>query len=206
MGFKVKRAGFVAGGALAMLGMVAGPAIPAGAAAPPPKDAVGTLSCKVKGSLKFSPPLITDGDVPTTATLKTTLSNCTGTGDGAKIKGGSSLSVYGVEKNDCKIYFNPATPFTTRSGQIKWKVVSGWKQKYNNSTITFTAGTGAAGPPIYSDQSGSATAGSFNGDAAAAHAAIKQTALQIGKSCAPPKGKGVKVLTLLYPNSTFSLS
>jgi hypothetical protein len=196
------RAATVCVGALLVTAAFAGPA---GASRPPPKDGTGTLHCAVSGSMKFSPPLITGGTATTeTIALKTALSGCTGTGDGANIKGGTMKSVYQISSNDCSVYFNPSTPYVTQFGNIEWKVVVGDKQKLNVSTIQFTSGSTSAGPPITSDQSGSSTLGSFHFQTVSAHTVIEQTASQIGTSCTPPN-KGVKSLSITT-GSTFQVA
>jgi len=187
---------------------------PAGAVVPPP-HAVGTISCSVKGALKFVPALVAGGTTPTTVTLATTEFGCTGTGDAANIIGGTSKTSHVEPTNDCvSVLTTPSSG--TGQGLLKWKVLLG-TQKWASSTIQFTAASlGGDGmtTPFTIDSSGSAiddpvnaTDGSFTGDIATAHAQIKNTYAQIVAKCTNPDPlKQLKSLTIQAPQSTFTLT
>ena len=199
MGTKFRTLTLVVGLALAAGTAMAGPL----GAATPPIVGSGTVSCSVKATLSFAPPLKYPGTTqPTVITLKSTLSGCTGTGDGANIKSGKTVVVHTVEDNDCLNRLE-GTP-TDQSGDIKWSVLA-HTPKQANSTITFTAATKNDGPPISIDSTGSATAGSYNGDAAAAHSQVsdKETAAALTQKCLT---SGLKTIHLVSPGSTFVLS
>jgi len=198
MGIKIRTVSLVIGAALATSAAVAAPV-----GAVTPINGVGTVSCLVKGSVTYVPPLIAGGTVSTTITLSTTEFSCTGTGNGANVTGGSSKTSHVSSTNDCATVLT--APFQTSQGALKWKVLA-HTTPLNASTIQFTSGSSSLGPPITTDSSGSSTAGSFNGDTATAHAQIKQTLAQITAACTPPKGKGLKSLTIVSPQSTFVLS
>jgi hypothetical protein len=66
--------------------LLIGFAAPAGAMSPPPKVGVGTLNCATaKGKVAFKPKL-TATAVPTEAKVSFSLSDCTGSADGATVK------------------------------------------------------------------------------------------------------------------------
>ena len=190
-------------------------AVPAGAALPLP-HAVGTISCSVKGALKFVPALVAGGTVPTTVTLATTEFGCTGTGDAVNIIGGTSKSSHLEPTNDCVTLLTAASGIGTTQGLLKWKVLLG-TQKWAPSTIQFTSGSYSGDgvtTPFTIDTSGSsiddpliATDGSFTGDIATAHAQIKNTYAQIVAKCINPDPlKQLKSLTIQAPQSTFTLT
>jgi hypothetical protein len=203
MGLKTRTLGVVAGVVLAATMT----AVPVGATVLP--NAVGTVHCTVKGSLKFVPPLVLGGTSAVTVTLATTEVGCTGTGDAVNITGGSSKTSHTEATNDCSAVLQ--APFQASSGTLKWKVATG-TQKWASSTISFTSGSsGGDGvtTPFTLDESGSSTGGSFSGNTATAHAQIKNTLAQIQAKCvagvADPT-KGLKSLTIISPQSTFDLS
>ena len=200
-GIRTRTASLVVG--VALLGgatLVA----PAGAVTPPPVNGVGTVTCSVKATLKFSPALRYPGTVqPTTITLVSNLTLCSGTGDGARIKSGKSTVITTADTNDCITLLNSGQA-GNGTGDIKWTILPHTSPKLLNSTVTFTSTSVNPGPPsITNDSSGSTTAGSFNGDPAAAHSVLKQTFAQLSKSCTT---NGLSTITIISPGSTFTLS
>jgi hypothetical protein len=190
-------------------------AAPVGALTILPK-AVGTISCNVKGTLKFVPALNVGGTSPTVVTLSTSEVLCIGTGDAVNIIGGSSKTSHTEPMNDCATVLDPNKPFNTSQGLLKWKVLLG-TQKWAPSTIQFTVGSASGdgvNTPFTTDSSGSAiddpliaTDGSFTGDIATAHAQIKQTYAQIAAKCLNPDPlKQLKALNIISPQSTFTLT
>lgn len=194
------------------LALVAGVALVAGAsvagASTPLPNATGTIHCSVKGSVKYNPPLhsyAAPDTTPTLVTLTTTEYGCTATGTGTNITGGGSKTSHTVNSNDCLTVLT--APFVASSGTLKWKVVS-HTQKWASSTISFTSGSSSPTDPPSTDQAGSSTAGSYNGDAATAHAQIKETLAKITAKCTAGQVdplKGLKSLTITT-GSTFDLS
>jgi hypothetical protein len=182
--------------ATAGVGLMMGPVTAAS-----PINGTGTVTCGIKGTIKFSPPLKTGGTSPETVSISASLSGCSGTGNGADVVKASSKGSESTPNNDCASL--AGTMSNTLTTTTKWTVGSG-KPKLNPSTVVFTSETGNAGPPLSFDASGSATAGSFAGDSAAAHAVIKQTISQVFAACG--SAKGLKSLSIVATGSSSSLS
>jgi hypothetical protein len=174
--------------------------VPAGAKGkPPPVTWSGTVSCKVNAKISYSPPLRAGGTATSeTITLKTKLFDCTGTVDGARVANGKSTVVTTASTNDCTAVLT--APGGGVPGDIAWKSSN---PKLNPSTVVLGPGTTSQGPPITVDSTGSATAGSFNGDTAHSHSVISQSLAYIQKKCSTT---GLKALHINPSGSTFSLS
>jgi len=182
--------------ATAGVGLMMGPV-----SAVSPINGTGTVTCSIKGTLKFSPPLKNGGTTPETISLAASLSGCSGTGNGADVTKASAKGSEITANNACASLVG--TMSNTLSTTVKWTVGSG-KPKLNPSTVGFSSETGNAGPPLSFDASGSATAGSFNGDSAASHAVIQQTISQVLAACG--SATGLKSLTIVATGSSSSLS
>jgi hypothetical protein len=191
--------------AVGLAALLAGMVMSGGPAYATGINGVGTVSCTIAaGTIKFSPALKNTGiATKETVTVKTTLSGCSGTGDGARVTGGTAVGkiiITGPGSNVCTKLVGTQTN--------KLLAVTAWKvtglPTLNKSTVTYTSETGNVGPPVSFDTSGSATHGSFNGDPASAHAVIKETAAQIATSCG--SSIGLVLLHIISSGSTASLT
>lgn len=190
MGINFKRAGFLAGSALAIVGMVVGPA---GAAAP--INGAGKVRCTVIGTVKYKPPLKVASSGPGTTTLKTTLTcgKPGSTGDGLHLASGKSTTKTTHSTTDCATVLQPPTP-QPGTGTVKWKQTTG-TSKQNPSSITLTSTGGTTTPTVTVDSSGPVNAGgSYHGETATSHAVIQESQAQIFAACA---GKGLKILHII---------
>jgi hypothetical protein len=172
----------------------------AGPAAATGKVGVGTVKCHIGGTITFSPPLKTGGTSAETITVKTKLSGCTGTKDGATVTGGHAKGTTTRPNNDCSgLAGTNTTPLTATS---VWTVASG-DPALANTKVKYTSTTGNPTDPPTFTATGSAISGSFNGDSASANATIKQSLATIGGEC---NGTGVSVLNIVASKSTATLS
>lgn len=193
--------------ALVAIGALAGAAFAASASATPatpptPVTGVGTLACHTAGRVTFNPPLATGGTATTeTVTLKANLVHCTGTGDGATVRTGKATATVTLATNDCSVLATLTSG--TLSTAVVWKTTMG-SAPLTDSTVDFTAGTlgtSASGKGTLS-LTGSATAGSFSGDAASANVTASRSVASIGMGCAHGTLRG---LTFNSARSTASL-
>jgi hypothetical protein len=165
-------------------------------------NGTGTIACHVSGSITFVPPLSAHGPaVATMVTLHAHLTSCSGTGDGARVVSGTATVAGQSPTNDCVTVLT-TPPSGPRSGPLKWTVPLG-TPRLAPSTIQLTSAAPSTGPPITLDTTGSATAGSFNGDLAAGHTVIRQTYSNIVAACTGTIG--LKSLSFTT-GSTFALA
>jgi hypothetical protein len=186
------------------LAIAAGTTVATTASAATPINGTGTVSCHSIAVLKFNPALSgVPGHpvVPTTITLKSTLTSCTGTGDGAHIVSGKSTVVTHADSNDCTERLSPSEDPST-PGDITWKVAA-HTTKLNKSRVQFTSETVDLGPPVVQESDGSSISGSFNGQHAHAHSVLQETSDQITAACLSKKG--LKIIHVVS-GSTFALS
>jgi hypothetical protein len=157
----------------------------------PPITGVGTVACQTAGRVTFDPPLAVGGTATTeTVTLKANLVHCTGTGDGATVKSGKATASVTLGTNDC------TQLATITSGSLSTNVV--WHTvrhapKLVDSTVDLTSGTVGLSPAGKATLSlaGSATAGSFSGNAAAVDTSVAQAVKSIANRCVHGNLKGL---------------
>jgi hypothetical protein len=156
-------------------------AVPSGATAP--KVGAGTVGCRVVGRLLFTPPLsATGGATSETVTVGANLVGCHGTGDGATIASGKALGTMTTSSNQCSSFLGATTnPLTAR---VDWKS-AGHAPKLAATTVVYTASnlTGNASNKLQLAETGTATAGSFAGDAASATAVITRALAAVDNAC-----------------------
>jgi hypothetical protein len=175
----------------------------AGAAPPVPITGTGTVSCRAAGRVTFSPPLATGGTATSeTLSVKANLLHCTGTADGATVAMAKVTGTATFGTNDCAVL--GALTSGSLSTTVQWKTKGG-SAKLADSTVVYTAGTGGTNANGKSTLSltGTTTAGSFNGTAAAANVVVSQATRAIGNACAHGTLKG---LTVNASGSTVALS
>jgi hypothetical protein len=193
---KLHRQSLAALGAAALLTALM--AAPGGAAGP--INGVGKGKCAISGTIKFNPPLKNGGTAAETVTVAASLSGCSGTGAGATIASGTSTGSEHTPTNSCSALVG--TMHNTLTTIAKWTVKAG-KPALNPTTVVFTTETGNATNPPSFDTSGKATAGSFKGDTAKAHAVIQESITTIATECG---GTGVSLLHIVKTGSTSTLS
>jgi hypothetical protein len=165
----------------------------------PPITGTGTVSCKATGKLIFATPLVNGGtasNVP--VTVRANLVGCTGTLDGATVSMGKATGTATLATNDCSS-LSAVGPFDVT---VKWKT-TGHSPHLDNSTVSLSATLDTSSGQAVIDATGSATAGSFTGDAAAAHAVVTKSLTALGNACA---GKGLRSVSFAASSSTASLS
>jgi hypothetical protein len=188
---------------LAVGGLVGGAAQSAGAAKPPPFDAVGSVTCGAPGSgkAKISPPFSLTpgvGTRTTTSKLKTTCTGTTGnpavTPTSAKINSTSLSDAAGT----CITLSVGGEAATDTNVDISWKAAGG---KINPTHIHYTTilgGVPAHGFTLPGPTGLVTVTGSYAGNSAISTVLIADTTEALTALCTPnAKGKikGIKKLT-----------
>src|ERR1700687_1245500 len=112
--------------ATAAVGLMVGPVTAAS-----PINGTGTVTCGIKGTIKFNPALKTGGTTPETVSIAVSLSGCSGTGNGADGVKATSAGSENTANNNCASL--AGTMSNTLTTTTKWTVGAG-KPKLNPST------------------------------------------------------------------------
>ena len=168
-----------------------------------PINGTGTVTkCTFSGGATLSPPLRTS-NASVKTTIRVTLACTGGTGNGAKVTGGSVLATETCTQNCSSLGTSGAHHFAST---ITWKVKVG-TPALNPSKGTLTKFAPAVnGQQVTVDVAGENTSGSFakspNNDVAL-HGVVKQTVNQLLSACASPSG----LTTITFkPTSTFTVN
>jgi hypothetical protein len=153
-----------------------------------PVTFVGSISCSVTGTMKFSPALVNGGSATETVTVTAALSGCSGNvTQFSKTITKGTMKVSGVGTgNDCASYLTEGKVLPALNGSVKWSPngIVATTVHYSGASIAadFNADAVSVALP---DALGTATAtaGSFAGPISPLSAAATATADVVFKKC-----------------------
>lgn len=193
---KLKKMVMGAGALAIAAGMMAvvqvGPAV-AKASSHKTVTGTGAVTCTgIKGTITFKPPLTNTGNTAETASIKVTISSCSG---------GTPTPTKGTDTGTIQTTTNSCTALATPNPSQTETLTTKWAPKMATTIAHFGPDVPVTSPNVGFSLSGGTTSGSFAGSGnASANVTSSETSSQLTAACA---GKGLSKLTLNSGTVTF---
>jgi hypothetical protein len=142
-------------------------------------NASGTVQCSISATIKYKPAQTRTGSLPDKLTIKGQLSACTSTGSATVLSGKvTGVSTGGV--NSCSVDWTSPIAVT-----VRWKATTRINPTKGSLTSISTVNNGSH---ITFTADGTATSGSYSGDAVDTSVTTLETSQQISAACSSSRG------------------